>query len=154
MEEKELAAGVSLLNCLALLLWMHLQSRQVDSQLTFSPAKQPVPNVGSLMVFPSSWLSLMLPSSCQVQRPFYFLTPNLVSVFQLTFSSVCVLLCCKTIKVSTAGSWANSSLTHPQSIKELFKKGSASLSHLFVGISVSALKVSTSFFLCCCPSLE
>jgi len=68
-----------------------------------SPAKQPVSSVGSLVVFPGSWLSLMLPSSCQVQRPFYFLTQNLVSVFQLTFSSMCVLLCCKTINISTVG---------------------------------------------------
>lgn len=87
-----------------------------------SAAKQPISSVGSLVVFPSSWLSLMRPSSCQVQRPFYFLTQNLVSVFQLAFSSLCVLLCCKTINVSTVSNWANSSLTHPLSIKEPFKK--------------------------------
>lgn len=69
-----------------------------------SPAKPPVPSMGALVAFPSSWLSFTLPSSCQAQRPFYFLTPNLVSVFQLTFSPVCVLLCCKTIAVSTVGS--------------------------------------------------
>lgn len=86
-----------------------------------SPAKQPVSSMGTLVAFPSSWLSFMLPSSCQAQRPFYFLTQNLVSVFRLTFSSVCVLLCCKTITISTVGSWAKSSLTHPLSIEELFK---------------------------------
>lgn len=31
-----------------------------------SPAKWPASSMGSLMALPSSWLSLMLPSSCQL----------------------------------------------------------------------------------------
>lgn len=122
MEEKELAAGVSLLNCLGLLLLMRLWSGQVKSQLREFHQQNSLFLVWDLMVTPGSWLSSTCPSSSQVQRPFGFLTPNLISVFQFTSISLCVLLCSKTISVSGVGSGANSHLTHPLSIQALFEK--------------------------------
>lgn len=122
MEEKELAAGVSLLNCLGLLLLMRLWSRQVDPQLREFHWQSSLFLAWALVVTQGPWPSLMCPSSSQVQRPFGFLTPNFISVFQFTFISECVLLYCKTINVSSVGSGANSYVTHPLSIKALFEK--------------------------------
>lgn len=122
MEEKELAAGVSLLNCLGLLLLMCLWSRQVDSQLRKLHWQSSLFLVWDLMVTPGSWLSSMCPSSSQVPRPFEFLTPNFIFVLQFTFISVCVLLYSKIVNVCSVGSRANSCLTHSLSIKVPFEK--------------------------------
>lgn len=68
---------------------------------------------------PGFWLNSMHPSSFQVQRPFDFLTPVFISVFQ--FTSVRVSLCCKSINISNVDSGANSYLTNPLDIKALIE---------------------------------
>lgn len=61
----------------------------------------------------------MHPSSFQVHRPFDFLTPVFISVFQ--FTSVRVSLCCKSINISNVDSGANSYFTNPLAIKALIE---------------------------------
>lgn len=109
-----------------------------------SPAEQPLPRVGSRgdsRLLAQFNVPFFLPGT--KERPFGFLSPNFISVFQFTFISVCVFLCSKPINVSRVGSGANSHLTHPLSIKALLEKvHHASLSYLLADISISALKIS------------
>lgn len=73
----------------------------------------------ALVVTPGFWLSSMHPSSFQVHRPFDFLTPVFISVFQ--FTSVRVSLCCKSINISNVDSGANSYFTNPLAVKALIE---------------------------------
>ncbi|KAJ7396050.1 hypothetical protein BTVI_149209 [Pitangus sulphuratus] len=64
MNRITLGSGLKLINCVSQSVCAESAGKLTTERI--SPAKRPVPGVGSLVVLPSSWRSLMCPSSCQV----------------------------------------------------------------------------------------